>query len=91
MGVLTLRDESVVKGREFDAGSELIVEWRALTLCLLDLVAVAAREKLGKTEAEFPLACILQGGTWAAGRKIAKEKRASGGPPIKLRSTGSVF
>jgi hypothetical protein len=66
MGVLTLRDPSVIKGREFDAGQELIVEWRALTLCLLDLVAMEAQKKLGKTAAEFPLARVLQGGTWAA-------------------------
>lgn len=36
-------------------GPQVIVEWRALTVCLLDEIAVALREKLGKTENEFPL------------------------------------
>jgi len=92
MGVLTLRDPASAENREFDAGSELIVEWRALTLCLLDQVGAAAAKAIGKTTAEFPLARILQGGTWAAGRIIAAEKRPdTKGPPIKIRSTGAVF
>jgi hypothetical protein len=71
--------------------SELIVEWRALTIALLDLLAPMVREKLGLTPASFPLACMLQGGTWAAGRKIAKQKRADAGPPFKIISDGTVF
>ena len=31
------------------------MEWRALTVCLLDEIATALRKKLGKTEKEFPL------------------------------------
>jgi hypothetical protein len=46
---------------------------------------------LGKTAAEMPLARILEGGTWAAGRRIAKEKRADGGPPLIIASDGTVF
>mmetsp|Transcript_10778 Transcript_10778/g.15558 ORF Transcript_10778/g.15558 Transcript_10778/m.15558 type:complete len:791 (-) Transcript_10778:525-2897(-) len=91
MGVLALRDKKITADREFDPGSELIVEWRALTLCLLDLVGEQAAKKLGKTQEEFPLACILQGGTWAAGRVVAAEKRKDGSPPIKVRSSGTVF
>jgi hypothetical protein len=40
-----------------------------------DKVGVAVREKLGKTEEQMPLAKVLQGGTWAAGRIIAKQLR----------------
>ena len=36
----------------------------------------------GFTAEEFPLARVLEGGTWAAGRIIAREKRADGGPAI---------
>ena len=92
MGVLQIRDIEGTQNKEFDAGSELIVEWRALTLCLLDLVGEQAAKKLGKTSKEFPLARVLQGGTWAAGRIIAAQKRPdTKAPPIKLRSTGAVF
>ena len=34
---------------------QVIVEWRALTVCLLDEVAGALRQKLGKTAEDFPL------------------------------------
>lgn len=37
------------------ANDQVIVEWRALTVCLLDEVAAALRKKLGKSEEEFPL------------------------------------
>ncbi len=71
--------------------SPLIVEWRALTVCLLDLLAEKIRHLLGKPPASFPLVKILEGGTWQAGRKIASTKRADGTPPIKLNSDGTVF
>lgn len=72
-------------------GDEVIVEWRALTVALLDRVAEAVRERLGKSPVELPLACVLEGGTWAAGRAIAHELRAGGEPPIRIRSDGTVF
>jgi hypothetical protein len=72
-------------------GDEVIVEWRALTVALLDRVAEGVRDQLGKSPAELPLACVLEGGTWAAGRAIARELRAGGGSPIQIASDGTVF
>ncbi|HET7500459.1 MAG TPA: URC4/urg3 family protein [Kofleriaceae bacterium] len=72
-------------------GDEVIVEWRVLTVALLDRIAEAVRERLGKSPAELPLACVLEGGTWAAGRAVAAELRPGGGPPIQIRSDGTVF
>lgn len=71
--------------------TEFIVEWRGLTVILLDKVAERIRQKLDLTSQELPLAKILQGGTWAAGRKIAKELRKDGIPPLKIQSDGTVF
>jgi hypothetical protein len=34
---------------------------------------------------------VLEGGTWAAGRAVARERRPGGGPPIQIRSDGTVF
>jgi hypothetical protein len=86
-GVLELLDKS---DREtvWDAGSEIIVEWRALTVSLLDDVAQYVRAELGRPQ--LPLACILEGGTWAAGRELAMRLR-NGEPPLKVRSDGTVF
>jgi hypothetical protein len=72
-------------------GDEVIVEWRALTVALLDRVAEGVREKLGKSPAELPLASILEGGTWAAGRAVAARLRADGSSPLRIKSDGTVF
>jgi hypothetical protein len=89
-GVLALRDPREAE-REHEVGSPLIVEWRALTVAMLDRLAEIVRRRLHKDAVSFPLACVLQGGTWTAGRAIAHKRRAGGLPPIKVISDGSVF
>ncbi|HIK45959.1 MAG TPA: URC4/urg3 family protein [Leptolyngbyaceae cyanobacterium M65_K2018_010] len=71
--------------------SPVIVEWRALTLCLLDDLAHDLRQRLNLSPEALPLVKVLQGGTWTAGRQIAAEKRPGGPPPITLLSDGTVF
>ena len=71
--------------------AEIIVEWRALTVALLDRLAVQVRDHLGVSAEAYPLAKILEGGTWRAGRRIAREKRPDGSPPLRLVSDGTVF
>lgn len=90
LGVLVVRHDALLKF-PIPVEDESIVEWRALTVALLDHIADPVRARLGKTAAELPLARILEGGTWAAGRKIACEKRADGGPPLTVASDGTVF
>lgn len=90
LGVLVPRDGRLLTDA-FPPGSEPIVEWRALTVALLDEVAKLVRERLGMTAEQLPLAKVLQGGTWSAGRKIAAEKRPGGTPPIRIESDGTVF
>nr|WP_279382581.1 URC4/urg3 family protein [Acanthopleuribacter pedis] len=90
MGVLVPRDESVVQ-RHHSPDSELIVEWRALTLCLLDRMVTDIQQALGLSAENFPAAKVLEGGTWRAGRIIAAQKREDASPPIKLASDGTVF
>ncbi|HRK25107.1 MAG TPA: URC4/urg3 family protein [Beijerinckiaceae bacterium] len=89
-GVLALRDPAMA-GAANTVDAPLVVEWRALTVALLDAIAPLVRERLGKTEAQFPLACVLEGGTWAAGRRLAAERRPDGGSPIRVISDGTVF
>ena len=78
-------------GEEHEVSSDVVIEWRALPLALLDRTAVRVREQLGLSEADLPLAKVLEGGTWAAGRLIAREKRADAGPPFQISSDGTVF
>jgi hypothetical protein len=77
--------------RTWKPQDDFIIEWRALTVALLDELAVLVRSRLGKTAEELPLACILEGGTWAAGREIARELRSDGAPPLKIDSDGTIF
>jgi len=72
-------------------GSTVVVEWRALTVALLDRISDRVRTQLQKTPEELPLIKVLEGGTWIAGRRIAKQRRATGIPPIPLHSDGTVF
>lgn len=88
-GVLTLRDPQHAE-RTWQPADEIIVEWRALTVSLLDALAPRVRSLLGVREDALPLASILEGGTWAAGRALAQ--RARGGlPPLRVTSDGTVF
>ena len=89
-GVLKLHDAGAAQ-REHTVDSELVVEWRALTVALLDRLADTIRTKLNTDRQSLPLARILQGGTWTAGRNVAKKLRADGGPPLKIVSDGTVF
>jgi hypothetical protein len=58
---------------------------------MLDLIGDRVRQLLHKTPEELPLIKVLEGGTWAAGRRIAKHRRPTGAPPITLLSDGTVF
>lgn len=87
-GVLVLRDD---RSRIYDVSDAVVVAWRSLTVALLDRIAPLVRERLGVSAEQFPLARVLEGGTWAAGREIARQKRADGGPPLLIHSDGTVF
>ncbi|NER45525.1 MAG: URC4/urg3 family protein [Symploca sp. SIO1A3] len=90
LGLLEVKDTAILDQPHLP-GSEVIVEWRALTVCLLDRIADAIRQKLHLSTAELPLVKVLQGGTWTAGRRIAKNLRVGGVPPIQIESDGTVF
>jgi Protein of unknown function (DUF1688) len=78
-------------GIRHDVGSEFVVEWRALTVALMDPLVGLVRARLG-LGAEFTMPHLLQGGTWSAGRKIATRLRPPYGPsPITVAADGTVF
>ncbi len=89
-GVLRPKHAAVL-GQSHAGGSEVVVEWRALTVALIDQLAERVRSKLGLTSEQLPLAKVLEGGTWAAGRRIARELRPAGGPPLQILSDGTLF
>lgn len=89
-GVLVPKHARVL-GEVHAVDSEVVVEWRALTVALLDRTAVRLRQRVGLLPEELPLARVLEGGTWRAGRILAAEKRPDGTPPLRVLSDGTVF
>jgi hypothetical protein len=93
-----LVDMGVIRGRtpidpkqRYDVSSEPIVEWRALTVALMDDLLEPVRQRLG-LDAGFAMPHLLQGGTWSAGRRIAAGLRPPDGPPpISIAADGTVF
>jgi hypothetical protein len=88
-GVIQLRDPTYSTHR-WTPEATLVVEWRALTVTLIDALAERIRQQLGGDETSLPLACLLEGGTWAAGRRYA-EKLRGGRPPLEVDTAGTVF
>jgi hypothetical protein len=88
-GVIVPKDPALLE-RTWKVGDEFIVEWRALTIALLDELMPRVRKVLDRSEEELPLARILEGGTWAAGRVLAQRLRG-GEPPLRIESDGTVF
>lgn len=90
LGLLQVKDPTLLQQSQ-PVSSEAIVEWRALTVILLDRIAATLRQKLNMSAIDLPLVKILQGGTWSAGRQIAAHLRPNGTPPIQITSDGTVF
>ena len=78
--------------REHAVDSELVVEWRALTVALLDRLADVVR---AAAEHGSPDACRSRAFWKAAPGRPAAASRATsapdGGPPLKVVSDGTVF
>ena len=89
-GALVLRDPANAELLH-EPASPLVIEWRAMTVALLDELHPLVAKELGFTLEQFPLARLLEGGTWAAGRWLAKQNRPDGLPPISIVSDGTVF
>ncbi|SCU94933.1 LADA_0G12376g1_1 [Lachancea dasiensis] len=101
-GVLKLKPDALARGRQlsshlqkstdlptFEPQDGAIVEWRCLTIGLLDYLLPIVNDKLGY---QLSLPQLIEAGSWKAGREIAAELRPdSKGPPIELHSDGTVF
>ncbi|OMJ20530.1 Uracil catabolism protein 4 [Smittium culicis] len=104
MGVIQLNqitiDEQIMTGNVntedktplFEVNSQVVVEWRALTITLLDKLHLVLCEALGMKTSEFPLNKLLEAGSWKAGRELSfKLRPKTGNPPIGIISDGTVF
>jgi len=90
MGLIRLRNPAAGALAHLQE-SELAVEYRALTVALIDKVAEGVRKRLGRPADLFPLTCVLEGGTSAAGRRLARERRQDGSPAIVIIADSSML
>lgn len=88
-GWLQLRDAARTP-HSWRVDDELVIEWRALTVSLIDRLAPSVRGLLKRDAQQLPLASLLQGGTWGAGRQLAMQLRG-GLPPLSIETDGTVF
>ena len=86
-GVIVPRDPRLL-ARTWKPQDELVIEWRALAVVLLDELAVLVRQRLGLTEEQLPMPCFMEGGSDAAGRELALSLRPDGSPPVRLEGDG---
>ncbi|KAG8161955.1 hypothetical protein KVR01_007720 [Diaporthe batatas] len=99
LGAITLKKEAYERGIKasgqqlplFDAGDDVIVEWRALTLNLLDRVYESIVSRMGP-DVHLTMAQVLEAGTWKSGREVAAQRRPeTKSSPILIQSDGTVF
>jgi Protein of unknown function (DUF1688) len=91
MGVLVPRAGEDYRLRTYTVSDPFVVGWRSMTVALIDQIAPLVRERLQIGSEAFSLAKLLEGGTWEAGRRVARERRADGRPPFRILSDGTVF
>ena len=90
LGVIRPRETLDLRSR-YEVTSQTVVEWRALTIALMNRLLETVRDKLN-VDASFQMPQLLQGGTWTAGRLLALQLRPPHGPsPILIAADGSVF
>ncbi|XDG04328.1 hypothetical protein ABKA04_003943 [Annulohypoxylon sp. FPYF3050] len=99
LGVLSLKPETLDRGLKasgqalplFEAGDDVIVEWRAMTLVLIDILYKKILEKM-EGGVSLSMAQVLEAGTWKSGREVAAQKRPeTKSSPIIIKSDGTVF
>ncbi|KAI7884090.1 DUF1688-domain-containing protein [Lichtheimia hyalospora FSU 10163] len=71
----------------FEMSDPVVIEWRALTVAYLDIVAERVREALKVSRKALSLSQLIEGGTWSAGRELAEISRPNTqAPPIMVKA-----
>ncbi|KAL4974629.1 hypothetical protein BDW66DRAFT_139279 [Aspergillus desertorum] len=100
MGVLSLKPEAMERGLQnsggplpcFGAGDDEIVEWRAMTVALLDALHQRILESGKFGDIRLSLPQVLEAGSWKAGREMAAQKRPeTRSSPILNSGDGTLF
>lgn len=100
LGVLQLKPEVLKQGCAasgqslpiFPATSDPIVEWRAMTVALLDELHKIVSAQFAKEGVQLTMAQMLEAGTWKGGRELAaKHRPETRSSPILIEGDGTLF
>ncbi|KAJ5902049.1 hypothetical protein N7495_002577 [Penicillium taxi] len=100
LGVLTLKDDALKQGLEtskndlpcFGATSDVIVEWRAMTVALLDKLHELVSEHFAQQGVNLNMPQMLEAGSWKGGRELAAKLRPqTKSSPILMEGDGTLF
>ncbi|KAF4471915.1 urg3 [Fusarium albosuccineum] len=100
LGVLKLKEKDLEVGKQasgqalpqFDSSEDTIVEWRALTVALLDELHGTISKKFEAKGVTLSLLQMLEAGTWKSGRELAAELRPeTKSSPILVISDGTLY
>lgn len=100
MKVLQLKDSVLKQGLEasttdlpkFSDKGDVVVEWRAMTVALLDELYSMITTRFSERGINLSMAQMLEAGTWKGGRELAAECRPlTRSSPILLDGDGTLF
>ncbi|CAO3634705.1 unnamed protein product [Cunninghamella echinulata] len=70
----------------FELNDPVVIEWRALTIGFLEIIADRVREALNMNRSTLSLSKLMESGTWSAGRELAEISRPNTHqPPIIIK------
>lgn len=100
MGVLRVKKDALEHGRKssggmlpsFGASSDVIVEWRAMIVALLDELHKTVSQRFQARGIKLSMAQMLEAGTWKGGRELAAKLRPdTRSSPILIDGDGTLF
>ncbi len=100
MAVLQLKEDTLRAGQiasgevlpVFDATSDVVVEWRAMTVALLDRLHEMISKDFEALGIQISMAQMLEAGSWKTGRELAASKRPeTRSSPILIAGDGTLF
>ncbi|KAI1849766.1 hypothetical protein JX266_004715 [Neoarthrinium moseri] len=100
LGALTLKPEVLKVGQQasghdvplFPATGDTIVEWRAMTVALLDELHKLVSAHFEKQGVTLTIAQMLEAGTWLGGRELAAKLRPdTKSSPLPIDGDGTLF
>lgn len=100
LGALRLKTSVLEAGKQaskqelplYDATGDVIVEWRAMTVALLDELYGVISKRFEGQGVKLSMAQMLEAGTWKCGRVLAAEKRPqTKSSPILIAGDGTLF